>query len=278
MNTSLFVRQVAQTSDSVRVFARAYFMCAICFCAGCGDTRAPTTSPAPVASPGATVSSSAHTSTVQSSGTVASSAPSMLTPSGALASSKRFGFDSDSTDAAPQGFLFGMTGKGGPGRWIVRAEKDAPSGPNALVQVDTDDTDYRFPLAVIDTVSLKDVRAAVRCKPISGKVDQACGLVIRYQDANNYVITRANALEGNVRLYVVKNGERKQLASWSGNVVSGVWHDYKIEARGDRFEIWWDSAKILDHHDGTFSTAGKIGVWTKADSVTAFDDLTVEAL
>ncbi|WP_394846841.1 DUF1080 domain-containing protein [Pendulispora brunnea] len=187
-------------------------------------------------------------------------------------------FDQDSVSAAPQGFTFGRTGQGKPGRWIVRAEPDAPSKPNVLAQVDTDNTDYRFPVAVANEPSPKDVRVRVRCKPVSGKVDQACGLVFRYQDENNYVLTRANALENNVRLYVVKNGSRKQIATWSGTVKNGAWHDFQVEARGDHIEVKWDGTKVLDHHDGTFLDAGRAGVWTKADSVTYFDDLSVEAL
>ncbi|WP_394836421.1 DUF1080 domain-containing protein [Pendulispora rubella] len=187
-------------------------------------------------------------------------------------------FDQDAVSAAPQGFAFGRTGQGKPGRWIVRAEPDAPSKPNVLAQVDTDDTDYRFPVAVANEPSAKDVRVRVRCKQVSGKVDQACGLVFRYQDENNYLLTRANALENNVRLYFVKNGSRKQIATWSGTVKGGVWHDFQVEARGDHIEVTWDGTKVLDHHDSTFLNAGRAGVWTKADSVTDFDDLSVEAL
>lgn len=189
--------------------------------------------------------------------------------------SKTWNFDSDSTNASPSGFEFKRTGKGSPGRWIVLAEKDAPSSPNVLAQVVTDNTDYRYPIAVANEPSLSDLRLSARCKPVSGRVDQACGLVFRYQDENNYYVTRANALEGNVRLYYVKDGRRNQIASWDGKVVKGIWHEMRIEARGDHLEIYWDGKKVIDAHDTTFRDAGKIGVWTKADSVTYFDDLNV---
>jgi hypothetical protein len=186
-------------------------------------------------------------------------------------------FDADAAGASPAGFSFGRTGNGKEGRWIVQAATDAPSAPNVLVQTDADPTDYRFPVAVATGSRWKDVRVSVSCKPISGKVDQACGLVWRYADDKNYYLARANALEGNVRLYHVKDGNRVQFASWSGKVASGVWHKLVVEARGDRFVATFDGKAVLDAKDGTFTEAGAVGVWTKADSVTQFDDLSAEA-
>jgi hypothetical protein len=203
---------------------------------------------------------------------VASNAPAAASPGTA---SRTFNFDSDRGDAAPAGFSFGRTGGGAVGRWIVRSESDAPSKPNVLAQVNPDQTDYRFPVAVAEGVSFGDLRLAVRCKPISGQVDQACGLVFRYRDENNYYITRANALENNVRLYHVVKGNRQQFAGWSGKVTSGTWHALRVDAKGDHFEVYWDEKKVIDAHDSTFTEAGKVGVWTKADSVTYFDDLSV---
>lgn len=207
------------------------------------------------------------------------------------AAKKVWNFDADTVDAPPAGFVFGRTGSGRPSRWIVRSEAAAPSGANVLAQVDTDDTDYRFPVAVIDDSSRRDLRLSVKCKPVSGKVDQACGLVFRYRDENNYYVTRANALEDNVNLYYVKDGRRKQITGWRGitgyltgvlggtkKVSSGAWHDLAIEAKGDHFEVYWDANKVIDAHDSTFAEAGKIGLWTKADSVTYFDNLSVEPL
>lgn len=185
-------------------------------------------------------------------------------------------FDADKAAKTPAGFAFGRTGEGKEGTWVVLAVKDAPSGGNVLAQTDADNTDFRFPVAVADAAPLADVALSVKCKPISGKVDQACGLVLRYQDANNYYVTRANALEGNVRFYYVKNGRREQLKSWSGKVKAGVWHDYKVEAKGDHFVVAFDGKQVLEVTDKTFTQPGKVGVWTKADSVTYFDDLKVE--
>jgi len=193
-------------------------------------------------------------------------------------STTRFGFDGDAVDAPPPGFSFGRTGGGHAGRWVVQAASDAPSGGHVLAQLDADDTDYRFPVAVADQPAVADVRVSVRCKPVSGKVDQACGVVLRFQGENDYYVARANALEDNVNLYYVKDGRRRQVAGWRGKVTGGAWHALGVEARGDRFQVSWDGTTVVDAHDPTFARAGKAGVWTKADSVTEFDDLTVTPL
>ena len=193
------------------------------------------------------------------------------------ASAETWNFDADPVNAPPPGFSFGRTGKGKPGRWVVQAEKDAPSAGNVLAQLDTDTTDYRFPVAVAGEPKFGDVNLSVRCEPVSGRVDQACGLVFRYEDENNYYLTRANALEDNVNLYYVKDGRRRQITGWRGKVTSGAWHQLGVEARGDHFVVSFDGNKVVDTHDSTFSQPGKVGVWTKADSVTYFDDLTAAA-
>jgi hypothetical protein len=193
-------------------------------------------------------------------------------------SSSSFNFDADREGAQPAGFSFGRTGEGAAGRWIVRAENDAPSKPNVLAQMDPDATDMRFPVAVVEKLSLRDLRMTARCKMISGRVDQACGLVFRYRDENNYYITRSNTLENNIRLYYVKDGKRRQIASYAGPVTPKAWHEYTVEVKGDHIQVLWDGKKVLDHRDGTFTEAGKLGFWTKADSVTYFDDLAVTAL
>jgi hypothetical protein len=146
-----------------------------------------------------------------------------------------------------------------------------------MAQLDADSTNYRFPVAVSERISVRDFRLSVRCKPVSGKVDQACGLVFRYLDENNYYVSRANALEDNVRFYHVIAGKRSELASWSGRVTTGSWPEVDVNAKGDLFEISWDGKKVIEARDKTCSETGKIGLWTKADSVTHFDDLSVEA-
>jgi hypothetical protein len=187
-------------------------------------------------------------------------------------------FQADRVDEAPAGFSFGRTGQGRAGRWVVRTDPSAPAGDRVLAQVDADETDYRFPVAVADEPRVKDLRLEVRCKPVSGKVDEACGLVFRFQDFENYYVARANALEDNVRLYHVVKGRRRQLAGWNGKVAAQAWHALAVEARGDRFQVFFDGKRVIEAKDDTFREAGRVGVWTKADSVTHFDALSVKPL
>ncbi len=187
---------------------------------------------------------------------------------------KTWNFQADKVDEPPAGFSFGKTGQGRKGKWVVRED----SGKRVLAQIDTDDTDYRFPVAVADEPVVKDLRLEVSCKAVSGKTDQACGLVFRYQDENNYYVTRANALENNVRLYHVVGGRRRQFAGWNGKVAGQAWHALAVEARGNRFQVFFDGKPIIEASDDTFKNAGKVGVWTKADSVTWFGGLSVKPL
>jgi hypothetical protein len=115
----------------------------------------------------------------------------------------------------------------------------------------------------------------VRCKPVSGKIDEACGLVFRFRDRDNYYVARANVLEDNVNLYQVVKGRRRQTKGWNGKVAPNVWHTLAIEARGDRLQVFWEGTRIIDVRDDTFRDPGRVGVWTKADSVTYFDALSV---
>lgn len=198
----------------------------------------------------------------------------------AHAQTRNVDFSQDATDQPPKGFEFGYTaGAGKPGRWIVQSD-----GTNkVLVQTDSDSTRSRFPVAVLSDVSAADVDLSVRFKPISGRVDQAAGLVWRYQNQDNYYIVRANALEDNVVLYKVEKGRRTDLPvkgegrtyGKKSEVPAGRWSTLRVVARGPVFEVHFNGSKLYEVEDKTFSQAGKVGVWTKADSVTQFDDLTV---
>ena len=187
-------------------------------------------------------------------------------------------FDRGAVGQAPVGFSFGRTGSGRPGRWLVRPAPDAPSGPNVLAQEDSDRTDYRFPVAVADAPSFGDVSVSVRCKPVGGRVDRACGIVWRYQDENNYYLTRANALEDNVCWYYVQNGRRIEVKRVKVKVASEVWHALRADMRGDHVEVYFNGTKLIDVHDSRFTAPGRVGLWTKADSYTLFDDLTATPL
>ncbi len=193
----------------------------------------------------------------------------------ALPAGVRVDFEDWSKDRAPAGFLLARTGPGRPGAWAVRERADAPSGRQVLVQEEDDPTDLRFPVAVLEDLSMRDGVVSVKCRPLTGSVDQAVGLVFRYRDADNYYVTRANALEGNVRLYYVKNGERVGFASFDGPAAANRWHDLKVAFKGRQIEVSWDGAVVIACEDGTFPGEGGVGIWTKADSVSEFDDLVV---
>jgi hypothetical protein len=169
----------------------------------------------------------------------------------------------------------------------VLEDATAPSRPNVLAQTDDDATSYRFPVCVLDGVTGKDVELSVRFKPVKGSGDQAAGLVWRYRDKDNYYIARANALEDNVVLYKVENGKRSDLKPTGAGVFaygkkarvpSGQWGLLKVVARGSRFEVLLGSEKLFEVEDATFSAPGRVGVWTKADSATWFDDLEAKVL
>lgn len=146
-----------------------------------------------------------------------------------------------------------------------------------LAQTSTEKADYRFPLAIADEGSFKDLYISVKFKAVSGDVDRAAGIVFRLADANNYYVVRANALENNYRLYHVIKGRRVQFAGANFKVASGEWHELRVECVGNHIICYYDGEKKIDATDETFKEAGKVGLWTKADSVTYFDDLRVTA-
>jgi len=161
---------------------------------------------------------------------------------------------------------------------VVVNDPSAPSPPNVLAQTSQDNTDYRFPLAIAEGTSYKDLALSAKFKTVSGTVDQGAGLVFRWKDKDNYYVVRANALEDNFRLYHVVRGRRVQFAGANLKVTSAIWHDIKVEARGDEFKCYYDGQLRITAKDNTFTQAGKIGLWTKADSVIHFDDLAVRDL
>ena len=174
--------------------------------------------------------------------------------------------------AAPSGFVTALTGGGGPVKWVVQEDEKAPSGKKVLAQTSADSTDYRFPLCVLKDFSAKDVEVSVQFKAVSGKVDQAGGLVARYRDKDNYYVVRANALEDNVRLYHVVKGDRVQFAGTNTKIASGQWHTLKLSIKGNHFQVFFNDQPLFEADDDTFKEAGSAGMWTKADSVTRFDN------
>lgn len=179
--------------------------------------------------------------------------------------------------APPADFDIARTGQGGPARWQVVTDKSAAGG-RAIEQASTDRTDYRFPLAIYKPLSARNLEVSLRFKPVGGAVDQAGGIVLRLVDPDNYYVVRANALEDNVRFYRVVGGRREQLDGVNTKVAPGVWHQLALRGEGDRFTVTFNGKVLFTSSDPTFGNAGRIALWTKADSVTRFDSITVTPL
>jgi hypothetical protein len=171
-------------------------------------------------------------------------------------------------------FTLWRTGQGDAGEWSLIADPTATDG-RAIAQVSKDRTDYRFPLAVYKPYSGKDLELSVRFKPVAGTVDQAGGIAVRLSTPDDYYVARANALEDNVRFYRVVKGRREQLASANAKVAPNEWHTLALRAEGDRFTVSFDGKALLTAQDNTFPDAGKVALWTKADSVTYFDTISI---
>jgi hypothetical protein len=179
--------------------------------------------------------------------------------------------------AAPEGFTEGLTGQGEAVCWRVLADDSAPGG-RVIAETSRDTADYRFPLCIYDSLTAADVEVSVRFKPVDGAVDQAGGLLVRARDTQNYYLVRANALENNVRLYKVTDGVRRQIAGHNAEIASGAWHSLSLKIAGDRLDVTFDGAPVLSVRDVTFPGPGKVGLWTKADSLTHFADLTIRPI
>src|SRR2546425_5451683 len=190
------------------------------------------------------------------------------------AQSGSYNFDNDALDKPPAGFTSYATGGGPAGKWLVKEISDAPSGKRVVEQTDADSTDTRFPVLIADKGEYSDLDVSVKGKALAGKVDQGIGLVFRFRDPKSYYLVRANALEDNFRLYRMVNGRRLQFAGANVKVSSGQWHTLRVVAKGDHMTCFFDGKQLIDAHEKTYTT-GKIGLWTKADSVIAFDDLQV---
>ncbi len=176
-------------------------------------------------------------------------------------------FDSEPPGSVPAGWTCGVTGRGNP-RWSVVEDGSAPSPPNVLQQSGSG----TFPWCVMNGTALADGFAEVKFKPISGSDDRAGGLVWRWKDANTYYVARANALEDNVSLYYTERGRRNTLKYVGAPVLPGVWHTLRVDFVGTRIAVSLDGKRVIEHDDAHIGGTGAVGIWTKADSVTAFDD------
>jgi hypothetical protein len=178
-------------------------------------------------------------------------------------------FDDATPGAAPPGWTATKTGKG-EAKWTIEKDDTAPSKPNVLKQ----SGEATYPVCLKNGTSLKDGFVEVKFKPVAGKEDQAGGLVWRARDSDNYYIARANALEDNVTIYHTIKGKRTEKKRTNTKVASNQWHTLRVDFSGDHFTVTFDGKKAIEWDDQTFTEAGMVGVWTKADSVTLFDDFT----
>jgi len=187
----------------------------------------------------------------------------------AAGASEVVNFDQAEVGKAPSGWTATQTGTG-LARWEVARDDTAPSKPNVLRQ----SGEARYPVCLKDDTSLADGFVEVKFKAVSGRADQAAGIVWRAKDANNYYVARANALENNVTIYHTIDGRRTEKKRAAANVPSNLWHTLRVEFRRSHFTVTFNGQPSLEWDDETFADAGKVGLWTKADSVTAFDDFT----
>lgn len=185
----------------------------------------------------------------------------------AQAAAETNNFDNADVGAAPAGWLATQTGSG-TARWTIEKDETAPSPPNVLKQSGT----ATYPVCLKQDTNLKDGFVEVKFKPVSGKEDQAGGLVWRAQDADNYYIARANALEDNVTIYHTIKGKRVSFQNVKVKVSPAVWHTLRVDFVGNHFTVTFDGQRVITATDDSFSGAGRVGLWTKADSVTLFDD------
>src|SRR6266516_47885 len=186
-----------------------------------------------------------------------------------LAIAETVNFDDIKTGAAPAGWTATQTGRG-TAKWAIEKDDSAPSKPNVLKQ----SGQATFPVCFKNNTNIKDGFVEVKFKPVAGKEDQAGGVIWRLQDGNNYYIARANALENNVTIYHTNEGTRTEKKRTNMKVASGEWHTLRVDFSGNHFTVTFDGKKAIEWADETFKDAGKVGVWTKADSVTEFDDFT----
>lgn len=201
-------------------------------------------------------------------------------------SERSYTFDKDAAGKPPAGFVEALTAGGGPVRWHVIEADNAPSGKQVVAQLSQDFTGTRYPLLTLDDFSAKDVDVSVKFKPISGKVDQAAGIVWRWQDKDNYLVVRANALENNVVAYKTVAGKRSSIGikgdaksyGVKAEVPSNKWSMLRVRMVGNTAEIYLNDKKLFEVETDAFTSAGKVGLWTKADSVIQFDDLKVTPL
>lgn len=208
----------------------------------------------------------------------------LLLPGAVL--SETVDFERMDVGSAPPGWVFAQAREAEPPRWVVVRDPASPARGNMLAQVARDRDFRRFPLAIYEGAEIADGRVAVRFKSITGGAAKAAGLVWRYQDENNYYVVRADARRENIALFKVENGRRRQLGSFGRlspfdefsvelDIPDRQWHTLAVSFSGSRFRVQFNDMELFEIEDSTFQQAGRVGLWTMADSVSYFDDFEV---
>lgn len=190
-------------------------------------------------------------------------------------------FDSAKVGAVPPGWTI-TPNEGAPPRWEVVKDLSAPSPPYVFAEV-SNAGGNRCPVAILNKMDVKDGDLSVKVKPVAGREERAGGLVFRYRNPDNYYLVRANALENSIILYKVEDGKRTPLASRGAPTTYGVkhpvpfnqWSVLKVQFRGPLFSVYFNHRRLFEVQDSTFRQSGKVGLWSKADSVTYFDDFRI---
>jgi hypothetical protein len=189
-----------------------------------------------------------------------------------ISAAETINFDKMNPGALSADWQATQTGTGA-AKWIIETDNTAPSKPNVLKQLGQ----ATYPVCIKNDIEMQDGFVEVKFKPLSGEKDQAGGLIWRAKDANNYYVARANALENNITIYDTVNGRRTERKRINMKVTGNEWHTLRVDFKGSHFTVTFDGQKAIEWDDTKFTEAGKVGLWTKADSVTSFDDFTFSA-
>lgn len=196
-------------------------------------------------------------------------------------------FDSAKPGSAPPGWTVTPNPQ-----WEIVKDPSAPSPPYVFAQIShsasgdaaSGAADARCPLAILNEMDVKDGDLSVKLKPVAGKEDRAGGLVFRYRDPDDYYVVRANALENSIVVYKVEGGKRTALAvrgarpksySVTHPVPLNQWSVLKVQFQGPKFSVYFNHRRLFEVMDSTFHQSGKVGLWTKADGITYFDDFRI---
>ncbi len=192
--------------------------------------------------------------------------------------SRLWTFDTDAPGTLPGGFVVGTLFDGRPaGEWKVVQASNAPSPPHVLGQLMGKGAEHAYKVLLFKGTVGADVDVQVSFLPIEGKADMGGGLIWRAADDRNYYLTRANPLEQNIRIYRVVKGVRHMLNNFDQTIDVRHWHTLRVVNRGCRIEVFYDEKRVFDLCDNAF-TQGQVGLWTKSDAITYFDDLRLQLL